>query len=210
VSTPRIDDKLGFRLYPNGEVLLEDVRLGDDHRLGPVNAAWDGFRRLFARAVDYPATSLGLSQAMYGIALDYATSRVQGGRPIVEHPTVGSRLADMRMHIHGMEGYLWDTARAIDAGGDFDPAHTWLLKVHCDRATVAVMLGALDVTGGNGVMKEFPLERFCRDVLTSLHSDGTETLNLLRSARVLAKQSRGGDRIDTRAFRDMPPPGGPQ
>ncbi len=190
VSFPRVDDKLGFRLYPNGDILLEDVRLPADHCLGEVDGAWPGVLRLFAGAVDYPATSLGLSGAMYAIALDYARSRVQGGRPIVEHPTVGSRLAEMRMHIHAIEGYLWDTARAIDSGAPFDPNHTWLLKVHCDRAAVGVMLGALDVTGGNGVMKEFPLERFCRDVLTSLHSDGTESLNLLRSARELAEESR--------------------
>lgn len=190
VSFPRVDDKLGFRLYPNGDILLEDVRLPADHRLGEVDGAWPGALRLFAGAVDYPATSLGLSGAMYAIALDYARNRVQGGCPIVEHPTVGSRLAEMRMHIHAIEGYLWDTARAIDSGKPFDPNHTWLLKVHCDRAAVGVMLGALDVTGGNGVMKEFPLERFCRDLLTSLHSDGTESLNLLRSARGLAEESR--------------------
>jgi len=190
VHFPRLDDKLGFRLYPNGSVLLEKVRLPDDHRLGRVDGAWEGALRLFAGAVDYPATSLGLARAMYGITLDYARNRVQGGCPIVEHPTVGARLAEMRMHIHAIEGYLWDTARAIDDGGDFDLNHTWLLKVHCDRAVVQVMLGALDVTGGNGIMKDFPLERFCRDVLTSLHSDGTESLNLLRSARMLAEESR--------------------
>jgi alkylation response protein AidB-like acyl-CoA dehydrogenase len=185
-----VDDKLGFRMYPNGDITFEDVRLPADHRLGEVDGAWAGAGRLFAGAVDYPATSLGLSKAMYGIALDYARGRVQGGAPIVEHPTVGSLLAEMRMHIHAIEGYLWDTARAIDSGEPFDPDHTWLLKVHCDRAAVQVMLGALDVTGGNGVMKAFPLERFCRDVLTSLHSDGTGSLNLLRTARGLAEESR--------------------
>lgn len=190
VGFPRVDDKLGFRMYPNGDITFEDVRLPADHRLGDVDGAWAGARRLFAGAVDYPATSLGLSKAMYGIALDYARGRVQGGRPIVEHPTVGSLLAEMRMQVHAIEGYLWDTARAIDGGEPFDPNHTWLLKVHCDRAAVQVMLGALDVTGGNGTMKEFPLERFCRDVLTSLHSDGTGSLNLLRSARGLAEESR--------------------
>lgn len=186
VRFPRVDDKLGFRLYPNGDITVEGVRLPADHRLGEVDGAWPAAQRLFAGAVDYPATSLGLSRAMYAIALDYARSRIQGGCPIVEHPTVGSRLAEMRMHIHAIEGYLWDTARAIDSGEPFDPNHTWLLKVHSDRAVVQVMLGALDVTGGNGTMKEFPLERFCRDTLTSLHSDGTESLNLLRSARGLA------------------------
>ncbi len=190
VGFPRVDDKLGFRMYPNGDITFEDVRLPADHRLGEVDGAWAGAGRLFAGAVDYPATSLGLSKAMYGIALDYARGRVQGGAPIVEHPAVGSLLAEMRMHIHAIEGYLWDTARAIDGGEPFDPNHTWLLKVHCDRAAVQVMLGALDVTGGNGVMKAFPLERFCRDVLTSLHSDGTGSLNLLRTARGLAEESR--------------------
>lgn len=190
VGFPRVDDKLGFRLYPNGDITLEDVRLPADHRLGEVDGAWAGFLRLFAGAVDYPATSLGLSKAMYEIALDYARNRVQGGAPLVELPTVGTLLAEMRMQVHAIEGYLWDTARVIDSGEPFDPNHTWLLKVHCDRAAVQVMLGALDVTGGNGAMKEFPLERFCRDVLTSLHSDGTGSLNLLRSARELAEESR--------------------
>ncbi|MEK6710117.1 MAG: acyl-CoA dehydrogenase family protein [Nitrospinota bacterium] len=189
VRFPRVDDKLGFRLYPNGDIALENARLPEDHRLGEVNGAWAGALRLFAGAVDYPATSLGLAKAMHRIALDYARHRLQGGRRLIGHPTIGSRLAEMRMHLHAMEGYLWDTARAIDGGGPFDPNHTWLLKVHCDRAAVQVMLGALEVTGGNGVMKEFPLERFCRDVLTSLHSDGTESLNLLRSAQSLLREN---------------------
>jgi alkylation response protein AidB-like acyl-CoA dehydrogenase len=179
-------------LYPIGDVLLDDVRLPTDHLLGVVDGAWGSLIPLIQEAVDYPATSLGMSKAMYAIAHDYARDRVQGGRPIVEHPTIGSRLAEMRMQIATMEAYIRDTARAIAGPKPYDPEHTWLCKVHCDRATVDVMLGALEVTGGNGVMAEFPLERFCRDVLTSLHSDGTETLNLLRAARGIAEESRTG------------------
>jgi alkylation response protein AidB-like acyl-CoA dehydrogenase len=182
VSFPRVCDKLGFRLYPGGDVLLQNVRLPADHLLGEVDGAWRALIPLIQEAVDYPATSLGISKAMYRIALGYARERVQGGRPIIEHPTVGSRLAEMRMRVHTMEACVWQTARAIAGPEPFDPDHSWLCKVHCDRSAVQVMLDALDITGGNGVMTGFPLARYCRDLLTSLHSDGTDSLNLLRSA----------------------------
>ena len=191
VSFPRVCDKLGFRLYPGGDVLLQNVHLPADHLLGEVDGAWGALLPLFQRAVDYPATSLGISKAMYRIALDYARERVQGGCPIIEHPTVGSRLAEMRMRIHAMEAYVWQTACAIAGPDPYDPNHMWLCKVHCDRFAVQVMLDALDITGGNGVMTEFPLARYCRDILTSLHSDGTESLNLLRSAGRILQESGG-------------------
>ena len=180
ISYGHIQDKMGFRLYPNGEVFFDNVKIPKEYMLGKLNAGFDTFANIFRGSVEIPATYLGLSRAIYRIAADHARQRVQGGKPIIEHQSVGAMLAEIAMVTDILEGYLWDTAYRVQNDPDYDVKKTRFGKIFgCDCGVRAMLLG-LDILGGSGIMRDHPMEKIVRDVLTFLHGDGTNSLTKLR------------------------------
>ncbi len=180
ISYGVVQDKMGFRLYPNGEAFFDKVRVPKEWMLGDLNGGFDTFARIFRGSVEMPATNLGICKGMYRIALDHARRRVQGGKPIIEHTPIGMQLAEMAMVIDTLEAYTYDIALRVKTDPDYDVKKTRFGKVFsCEGLLKMIALG-LDIIGSGAIMRNHPFEKFIRDALTMLHMDGTMSLNLLR------------------------------
>ncbi len=185
ITYGEVHNKMGFRLYPNGETFFDNVRVPRMYMIGGFNAGFDTFSQIFRGSLEIPATYLGICKAMYRIAMDHAKGRVQGGRPIVEHQVVGTMLAEIAMAIDTLEGYMWDTAWHLKNDRQFDPKKTRFGKIFASDCFVKCMALGLEIMGGAGIMRDNPMEKLIRDGLTFLHGDGTNSLTKLRVAPLL-------------------------
>jgi alkylation response protein AidB-like acyl-CoA dehydrogenase len=186
LSYGQIHNKMGYRLYPNGESFWDNVRVPKAYMLGEVNEGLSS-RVQFGASVEVAAMTLGICKAIYSLALEHARQRVQGGRTIIGHPTVGSMLAEMRVLTDTLETYLFDCAFQIRDNPKFDRKKTTYTSIFSRDCFTKIMLLALDVMGGVGIMRDHPMEKFLRDGITWLHASGTNSLNKLRVAATLRK-----------------------
>ncbi len=185
----RLHEKVGQRLAQNAEVIFEDCWLSDEHVLGEVHKAFES-RGAFTRGshVEAGATVLGVAQAAHQAALEWAATRVQGGRRIIEHQAVGMLLADMGTQIEAARALIWKAAWAADHQEPYDQRMAPMAKVFASEVAHRVTVQAAEVFGGMGIMAEGPAEKLVRDALTFLHSDGTNQIHRVRMGRLLDRQ----------------------
>lgn len=185
ITYGRVHNKMGFRLYPNGETFFDNVRVPKEYMIGGLNTGFETFSRIFQGSLEIPATYLGICKAIYRIVMDHAKQRIQGGRPIIEHQAVGTMLAEIAMAIDTLEGYMWDTAYHLKNDRNFDPKKTRFGKIFAGDCIVKCILLGLEILGGAGIMRDHPMEKLIRDGLTFLHGDGTNSLTKLRVVPLL-------------------------
>ncbi len=185
-SVARVHDKMGQRLVQNAELVLENVRVPVEDRLGEENRAMFMRRHwLLGSNTQAAATVLGCAVAAYEYALDWAKTRIQGGRPIIEHPNIACVASDMYKDLEAARSFIWRTAWAAQHDPDFKPKLSNMCKVFASEAATRVCLSALDVMGGHGYMKDHPVEKYIRDALSFHHSDGQNQVIRLRTAPML-------------------------
>ncbi len=189
-------DKVGRRLGSNGEVVFENCRVP------AANMVSEGKDPLTQRMTQgrarprFQALNLGIGRAAYEAALDYARMRVQGGRPIIEHPTVGLRLADMAIALEQARSLIWQAAWAADHldayqdGSLPDLPLQSIAKVATSETVFRVATDAAQIFGGMGVMRELPMQKYVRDALIFLHSEQTNDVARLKIAEHLAGWQR--------------------
>jgi len=186
-------DKLGWRLTPNAELLFDDVVVPDGARLSEVGqgvAFIGGFGR--AHAPTTAVFGIATARAAFELTLDWCRKRVQGGRPIIEHQAVGMKLADMWTDIETARSLAWRAAWS----GEHDPDHDVRLgpasQLVAAEMVIRVCYKAMELWGGRGFMREYPIEKLFRDGVASYHLDGLNDGNRLRIARVLSGAGGGG------------------
>jgi alkylation response protein AidB-like acyl-CoA dehydrogenase len=185
----RLHEKVGQRLAQNAELIFEDCWLPEDHVLGEVHRAFES-RGAFTRGshVEAGATVLGVARAAYEAAQEWASTRVQGGRRIIEHQAVAVMLADMGTQIEAARALIWKAAWAADRQEPYDQKLASMAKVFASEVAHRVAVQAAEVFGGMGIMTEGPAEKLVRDALTFLHSDGTNQIHRVRMGRQLDRQ----------------------
>ncbi|MEE9274154.1 MAG: acyl-CoA dehydrogenase family protein, partial [bacterium] len=107
VSYGRIHNKMGYRLYPNGETFFDNVRIHKDDILGDLNGGYRTNATVFRGSAELAACNTGLSRAVFDFCHQNAKERIQGGKPIIEHLTVRHMLAEMLMNIEVAEQFMW-------------------------------------------------------------------------------------------------------
>jgi len=135
----------------------------------------------------------GLARAAYEEALDYSRDRVQGGKAICEHQLVQKHLFEMFTKV--------EACRALCAAMIYNQTsatpsleHAIAAKTFCTQASFEVTSDALQIFGGNGLSKEYPMEKFFRDARASLIEDGTnDVLSLAGARQIIAKSANGGN-----------------
>ena len=148
------------------------------------------------RATLDAAINLGIGRAAHEAALDYAALRVQGGRRIVEHQAIGSKLADIAIRLHVARSAVWQAAWASDhpdAQADRSLSDLPLDRLAAVFTAEAVHRAAKDAAecfGAMGVMRDMPLHKYVRDALISLHAGHGPSEAKLHIAEALAGYRR--------------------
>jgi hypothetical protein len=187
-----------------GEVTFKDVKVPGAHLLGDDVAAILTGGATPGRGLPLAqALNLGIGRAAYEAALDYAHIRIQGGRPLIEHQAIGTKLGDMAIKLEIARAAIWQAAWAFDhpeAVADRSIADlplTTLAQVFTSETVVKVAKDAAEIFGAMGVMRDMPLAKYIHDARVCAHSgDGNSDARLR-----VAEEIGGHRRTDQRAMR---------
>ncbi|GHC33980.1 acyl-CoA dehydrogenase family protein [Streptomyces cinnamoneus] len=132
------------------------------------------------------AQAVGIARAAYEVALDYARTRVQFGRPIIDNQGVAFQLADMRTRIDAARLLVWRASWMASAGKPFTSAEGSMSKLFAGETAKAVTAQAMQILGGNGYTREYPVERMHRDAAIYTIFEGTSEIQRLVIARAVS------------------------
>jgi alkylation response protein AidB-like acyl-CoA dehydrogenase len=192
--------KLGLRASHTADVFLDDVRVpgscllgGRDALLARLERARTGQRtsgqasmRTFELSrPTVGAQAIGIARAAYEYALEYARTRVQFGRPIVENQGIAFALADMRMEIDAARLLVWRAAWMGRNDQPFTAGEGSMSKLKAGEVAVAVTEKAIQILGGAGYVREHPVERWYRDAKIYTIFEGTSEIQRLVVARAI-------------------------
>ncbi|MFC5908610.1 acyl-CoA dehydrogenase family protein [Streptacidiphilus monticola] len=177
--------KMGQRAIVCRELFFSDVFVPEQDRLGAEGAGFVGLMRTFdiSRAV-LGAAATGVARAAFEYARDYARTRVQFGKPIIEHQAVAFRLADMKARIEAARLMTWRAARRIDAGLDAT-TEAAMAKLTASETAAYCTWAAVQTLGGWGYSREYPVEQWMRDAKLEEIEEGTSDIMRLVISRGL-------------------------
>jgi alkylation response protein AidB-like acyl-CoA dehydrogenase len=145
--------------------------------------------------IELAAVNLGLGRVAYETAVDYTKIRRQGGRMIVEHQAIGTKLADCAIRLELARNLIWKAAwiedhpdAAVASGGEL-PLHT-MARVYTAQAVHEVTLLAAECFGAMGVMRDMPLQKYVHDGMVFFHADDSDDAAKLRIAEAVAGYER--------------------
>lgn len=191
LSFGKKEEKMGMRASPTVELILENARIPATNLIGHEG---DGFRvamsALDSGRITIGATSVGLSQAALDCAAAYAVQRQQFDTPIIDFQGVGFMLADMACRIETARLLVWKAAWLRDNGLTFSHIAAMAKCVATDTA-MAVTTDAVQVLGGYGYTREYPVERLMRDAKVMQIVEGTNQVQRVVISRHLKRQYGG-------------------
>ena len=190
LSMGRDEDLIGLRGSPTSELIFDDARIPADHLLGKEG---EGFRiamiTLDEARLNCAAMAVGAATGAVEHALAYARDRVQFGKPIIEHQGLQFLLAEMTAELAAARA-LWEQAISKLAGETSRRASTYaaMAKLICTQSAMRIAVDAVQVLGGNGLSKAYPVERVMRDVKALEIFDGTNQIQKMLIGRYLQKR----------------------
>jgi len=189
----RLEEKLGINGSTTGELVFDGVRVGPEALLGEEG---EGFR-LAMRILDrsrpgVAAQALGIAQGATDYALEYARTRETMGKPIAQHQLIAGKLADMETTTEAARGLLYRYGRMVDEGVPADELTkaSAMAKLFCGDVAMQAAVEAVQILGGYGYVREYPVERFLRDAKITQIYEGTQEVQRLVIAREMLKESR--------------------
>jgi hypothetical protein len=178
-------DKLGVRASDTRELVLEDCRVPTQNLLGEAGAGFiDTLRILDRGRIGIAAFSLGIAQGALEASVRYAKERRQFGHAIADFQAIQWKVADMAIKVDATR-LLTRRAAALRDAGQEHTVESSMAKLYASEAAVEVALDAVQIHGGYGYTKEFPVERFLRDSKLGTIGEGTSEVQRLVIARGL-------------------------
>jgi alkylation response protein AidB-like acyl-CoA dehydrogenase len=185
--TGKKENKLGLRASATGEVIFEGCRLGPQQLLGKLNGGFvDSLIVLDGGRVSIAALAIGMAQGAYDAALAYAKTRRQFGRPISEFQAIQHKLVDMAVELDAARLLNYRAAWMLDQGMRVTRESS-MAKLFASEAAVRIANEAVQIHGGYGFIKDYPVEKFYRDVKLCTIGEGTSEIQRLVIARQLLK-----------------------
>ena len=186
-TTGKKENKLGMRASATGEVLFTNCRLPESQLLGKLGEGFvDSLRILDGGRISIAALSVGTAQGAYEAALKYSKQRKQFGRPISEFQTIQNKLADMATEIDAARLLTYRAAWMKDQGERVTKESS-MAKLFASEVAVRAANESLQIHGGYGFLKDYPVEKFYRDVKLCTIGEGTSEIQRLVIARQLLK-----------------------
>ncbi|MEZ4813545.1 MAG: acyl-CoA dehydrogenase family protein [Caldisericia bacterium] len=182
------ENKMGIRSSVTTELVFQDCKVPVENRLGKegqgIHAA---LRTLDKSRPGIAAQGLGIAQGAYEEALKYSKERVQFGKPIFENQAIAFMLADMAKDIEAGRALVYSTARMIDGGITKYSKESAMAKCYCTDLAMRVTTDAVQIFGGYGYMKEYPVEKMMRDAKITQIYEGTNQIQRVVIASNIAK-----------------------
>jgi alkylation response protein AidB-like acyl-CoA dehydrogenase len=179
------EDKLGVRSSDTSELIFEDCRIPADQLVGEEGRGFiDTLRILDKGRVGIAAFSLGIAQAALDASVRYARERKQFGRALADFQAIQFKVAEMATQVAASRLLTWQAAAMADAG----VKHTMessMAKLFAGEAAVQVALEAVQIHGGYGYLKDYPVERYLRDAKLGTIGEGTSEVQRMVIARQL-------------------------
>ena len=187
----KVEDKMGLRASDTAELIFEDCRVPGENLLGREG---DGFviamASLDGGRIGIASQAVGIAQACLDAAVEYARTRVQFNRPIAQFQGLRWMIADMAVQVEAARLLTFNAAAMKDGGLDFSSAAS-MAKLYASEMANQVAYSALQIHGGYGYMKEFPIERLSRDArVLTLYEGTSEIQRKLISDHILGKQTQ--------------------
>ena len=181
------EDKLGWRASDTRELILDNVEVPAENLLGTEGLGFVNFMRtLDAGRIGIAALSLGLAEGAFEAALQYAGVRKQFGKPIVEFQGVQFPLADMATEIEAGRHLMYHAASLAQQGKPYSKEAA-MAKLYCSELAMRTTLKSIQIHGGYGYTKDYPVERMMRDSKICEIGEGTSEIQRLVIARHLIK-----------------------
>ena len=175
-SSGKKEDKLGMRASETAELVFDNCRIPEENLLGEVG---DGFiqamKVLDGGRISIAALSIGIAKGAYKAALKYSKERIQFGKPISEHQAIAFKLADMATEIDVSELLVYAAAEKKNKGQKMTKEGA-MAKYYASEMCVKIANEAVQIFGGYGYTKDFPVEKFYRDAKLCTIGEGTSEI----------------------------------
>jgi alkylation response protein AidB-like acyl-CoA dehydrogenase len=186
VSVGKLEHKMGIRGSPTGQPVFTDVRVPAANLIGQEG---EGFKvamsTLDRSRLGVAAQGLGLAQGATDFAVGYAKERRQFGKPIIGFQGIQFKLADMETQCAAARELLYKACAKVDRGEPDMGKYSAMAKLFCSDTAMAVTTEAVQVLGGYGYVKEYPVERMMRDAKITQIYEGTNEIQRLVISRTL-------------------------
>ena len=174
----------------NADILFDNVRVPARYLIGEENKGFDIFEGRRGLWVPYVGFRIGMTEAIYEYTKEFAKTRIQGGKPIFEHLTVGTRIVDMLLHLEQVRSLIYRTAweydQEVKAGSKLVSSLGFNLCVAAWHNLDILFAGhAAEVFGGRAALKDLPIEGFIRTAYGISHGYGTSNCNLIKSMSMI-------------------------
>jgi alkylation response protein AidB-like acyl-CoA dehydrogenase len=184
------ENKLGMRASETAEVIFEDCFVPDENVVGGEKGIGRGFQQamqiLDGGRISIAALSLGIAKGAYEASVQYAKEREQFGQPIANFQAIAFKLADMATRIEASELLIFQAAYLKNAGKKLTKQSAYA-KYYASEVSVFVSNDAVQIFGGYGYTKDFPVEKFYRDCKLCTIGEGTSEVQKLVISREIMK-----------------------
>ena len=187
----RLEEKIGQHSSDTAQILFENCRIPVRYRIGEEGQGYKiALSGLEGGRIGIAAQSLGMARAAFEAALAYAKEREAFGQPIFQHQAVQFRLADMATQLEAARQLVWHAASLKDAGRPC-LKEAAMAKLYASEMAERICSEAIQIFGGYGVVTDFPVERFYRDVRVCQIYEGTSDVQKILIGRALANSTSG-------------------
>ncbi len=182
-SSGKKEDKMGMRASETAELIFDNCRVHKDNILGEIGEGFiQSMKILDGGRISIGALSLGISKGAYEASLKYSKEREQFGRPISDFQAIAFKLADMLTEIEASE-LLLHKAASMKNKGEKVVSMSAMAKMYASEVSVRVANEAVQIHGGYGYTKDFPVEKFYRDAKLCTIGEGTSEIQKLVISR---------------------------
>ncbi|MFQ3336215.1 MAG: alkylation response protein AidB-like acyl-CoA dehydrogenase [Urechidicola sp.] len=186
-SAGKKEDKMGMRASETTELIFNNCRVHKDQMIGEEGTGFvQAMKVLDGGRISIGALALGIAKGAYEAALQYSKEREQFGKPICEHQAIAFKLADMATKIEAADLLLAQAADLKNRGEKL-VTESAMAKMYASEIACEVCNDAVQIYGGYGYVKEFPVEKFYRDVKLCTIGEGTTQIQQLVISRNITK-----------------------
>jgi len=183
-SVGKKEDKVGIRASSTCELLFENCEVPKENVLGEIGKGYKiAIETLNEGRIGIGAQMVGIASGAYEAAKNYIKGREQFGRPIAQFQGVQFQLAEMRVMLEAARLMVYNAARLKDAGENFIEQAA-MAKLYASRAAERICSMAIDLYGGNGFTREYPVEKYWRDAKIGQIYEGTSNMQLQTIAKL--------------------------